>query len=201
MAFIPVPEVAHCKLIFADAGEPCLNDLYFALGATPTPADLALLATNVAGWWRNGPANFLSDQCTLQQVIATDLGTQFGAQGTAASGWPGQISTEQAPNNVAPCISFRTGFRGRSFRGRNYIVGVPNAVIDVNLLDAGWMASMVSEYNSLIDHTAGFTNPAWDWVVVSRFTGGGPRTTGIFTFVETCLFTNNVVDSQRRRLP
>jgi hypothetical protein len=201
MAYIPVPEVAHCKLIFNDAGEQCINDLYFSLGATPTAAQLSTLAADLGAWWRNGPANDLSDECTLVQVLATDLGSQFGAQGSFSSGWPGQITSEQVPNNVSPCISFRTGFRGRSFRGRNYLVGLPSQSVLVNTLDSAWMATMVGYYQQLIDHTAGITESAWDWVVVSRFLDGGPRVTGIFTFVSTVLFTDNIVDSQRRRLP
>ena len=207
MSFIPVPEVAECKLIYSDDNQVCMNTLYFSFGATPSAADLTLLAADVGAWWGSYIAPAVCNVVFLDEVIATDMGSQFGAQGTADPVIQGGVTTEQAPNNASPCISFRTGFRGRSFRGRNYIVGLPNANLNVNIVDFDFQDAIRSAYQRLIDKTAGITNPAWDWCVVSRFSGVDtngkpvPRTTGIFTFVSEVLFVDSVVDSQRRRLP
>lgn len=201
MAFIPVPEVVEAQLFYQDAGQTCMNTLYFNAGGTPALGDMQTLANSIQAWYNAAMADFISDQCALVKVVITDLGSQFGQQVVDISTITGQVTTEQAPNNVAPCISFRSQFRGRSFRGRNYIVGVPNASIDVNTLDPTWMTNIASAYGQMLPG-GGFAFPGlYEWVVVSRYTNGGPRTTGIFTAVQSVGFTDNVVDSQRRRLP
>jgi len=73
-------------------------------------------------------------------------------------------------------------------------------------MSAPFMADMIAAYSQLL--VGGAALPVgWEWVVVSRYSGTDvnddpvPRVTGIATLVSNVLFTNNTVDSQRRRLP
>lgn len=201
MVYIPVPDAVHVQLLMDDAGEPIMNDLYFNAGGTPTTGDMTTLGTALINWWGNDLAPLICDQVGLRQVRLTDLGSPIGAQVTLADGSIGGVTTEQAPNNVAPCISFRTPFRGRSFRGRNYVPGVPNTMVNINTLDGSWTAAIKAVYEELLPGGGVALPGLYEWVVVSRYTGGGPRVTGIFTNVISCGFTDLIVDSQRRRLP
>jgi hypothetical protein len=56
----------------------------------------------------------------------------------------------------------------------------------------------VAAYNGLL---ALASNIQVVWCIVSRFSGGQPRTAGEVYPVIAALVTDNVADSQRRRLP
>lgn len=201
MAFIPVPNVAQIKVVQTMDGQRVINDLYFEQAAGPiTSLQLANIAVGVADWWG---LNILLQQSTAMHfdyVEATDLTVQNGlqVQSLANSGF-GAIGGDFAPNNVALCVSFRTGQAGRSFRGRNYIGGVPDSQVLGNTFEGTWVTDILTAYNNIVG--PGALGGGWEWVVVSRFTGGAPRATGIATPVLTAIVTDTVVDSQRRRLP
>lgn len=201
MAFIPVPDAVHVQMIMADDGQVCMNDLYFNAGGTPTAGDLATLVVDLNGWWAANYAPNVCDTVLLLEVRAQDMGSTTGAYASYLSAEAGAVTSEQAPNNVAPCISFRTPFRGRSSRGRNYIVGLPNAMVNINTMDSAFTIAMRTCYEQLLPGGSVTLPGLYEWVVVSRYTGGAPRTTGVFFNVVSCGFVDNTVDSQRRRLP
>jgi hypothetical protein len=101
-------------------------------------------------------------------------------------------------------VSFRTESRGRSFRGRNYIVGLTEDQVTGNDFASGITGLFQAVYELLLDFGQDI---AWAWVVASRFSGVDPvthdpipRTTGIATVVTAVTVVDNFVDSQRRRL-
>lgn len=208
MAFIPVPNAVEARLIFSDDGQQAVNTLYFDAGGAPSIDDLLTLADVLSTWWTTNMAPLLCDTLTLNEVICSDLSVQAGLQASVGAASSGTVTSEAAPNNVAACISFRSGFRGRSFRGRNYIAGVPNNAIGINTLTTDFISGAVGAYQNLLETGSAPLPGLYTWSVVSRFSGVDgvtgkpiPRTTGIFTHVNQVIFTDNIVDSQRRRLP
>jgi len=102
------------------------------------------------------------------------------------------------PGSVAACISFRTGGRGRSTRGRNYVPGLSEDVVNGNDLDLTTLNNMVAAYELFM---GGGTFPiAWTWGVLSRFFNLSPRVTGLFQPIIDVLSTTLTVESQRGRL-
>ena len=88
---------------------------------------------------------------------------------------------------------------GRSFRGRNYVVGVPqDQVVDINHVQSSYAAAWIDTYSELLEGTF---EEGQQWVIVSRFEDGSPRETGIASEVLTVTVVDDVIDSQRRRLP
>lgn len=208
MAFVPVADTAHVLIRGSDVGNAAYNDLYFTQAGGWSPLNLTDVATAIRDWWEASVLPSLSDQYTLIDVVATDISTQFGFQATVSSGGVGGVATEQAPNAIAACISFRTGIRGRSFRGRNYIPAIPNAAIDVNILDAGFLTVMQTSYAELLPGGGIFPGGVPLWVVVSRFSGVDPvthdpipRVAGITTQIVSVGFSDNIVDSMDTRKP
>jgi hypothetical protein len=202
MAFIPVLDTAQVQLYGRIDGQQTVNDLYFT-NTTPgiTLGELGDLADAIRAWYVSSMLTLLSSAFSLERVHARDLTDQFSfAVDVNAGPSSGSSGGAFVPNNVAPCISFRTGTAGRSGRGRNYIPGVPQPVVDGNTLTPGFIADAQAAYGSLLPGE-GMVPAGWVWVVVSRYTGGAPRPAGIATPVLTALFTDNIVDSQRRRLP
>jgi hypothetical protein len=111
------------------------------------------------------------------------------------------------PGNCSPCISFHTGNRGRSFRGRNYLAGIPVNQVATSTFEETWANNVVDAYLQMKSDLGGadFTH-----VVVSRFSGveliagkkhSIPRVAGIATPVDSYSFTDRTIDSQRKRLP
>lgn len=202
MAFIPVPTVAQAQVFGRIDGQQTINDLYFASVSPPiTLGQLDSLALALADWFTATVLTFLSASYSFERVHVRDLTTQAGFIAESANGaGPGGAGGAFVPNNVAPCISFRTSVAGRSGRGRNYIPGVPQSVVNGNTMTSGFMADMVAAYQQLLP--SGSLHPdGWLWVVVSRFTANAPRPAGVANAVLSVLFADTTVDSQRRRLP
>src|SRR6185369_1157557 len=135
MAFqaVPFAVLAQVRNKLPD-NQDYIVDLAFTRGTTdPTVLEMFALGDNLDQWWKNDVLPFLSDTVTYLEVFCALLTTISSFRTASTSGsTTGSIATEQAPNAMAACISLRTGLAGRSFRGRNYVSGVPNAEIDVN---------------------------------------------------------------------
>jgi len=110
------------------------------------------------------------------------------------------VTGEAAPNNCSMAVSFRTAVSGRSNRGRNYVPVLTNSQVSENLIDSSWAQDVVNAYSELL-FGGGALPAGWVWVVVSRFTGGLPRTVGTFNEIFSVLVTDLIVDSMRTRLP
>jgi hypothetical protein len=198
MPFIPVPNVAQVKLFGSIDGQETINDLYFEVsGGGITPVNLATLAGVVGGWGQSHLAPLLSDDWQLVRTVCIDLTAQNSFQVDIGTPATGGVSGEANPNNVAACIKFSTALGGRSFRGRNYVPGIPGSVVTLNTMDATFMNNLSDAYFMMVG--AGTFLPGWQWVVVSRFANNLPRTAGIATPVTSTGFTSPYVRSMRTR--
>jgi len=201
MAFVPVPNTVAVDVIYDWDGQIVENTLYYTLGsATPNLADITELLEAVNGIIRAGLLPLMSNAISLLRLVGTLIEVADGLQYISTTGLPeaGASDAESMPNNIAACISLRTGQSGRSFRGRNYVPGLTIENIDGNNLNSSTMSAIAAVYEGLIEPVPA---SAWRQTIVSRYTAGAPRTTGIATPVVNALFVDSVVDSQRRRLP
>lgn len=208
MPFIPTPDTAEAVLSFSDAGELAQNTLYFTQAGGWTAGSLLTLCNDLDTWYEGSVLPLLSSSLALIAIVCTDIETQFGAQAGISSTAVGGVGTEQAPNAIAACVGFRTGIRGRSFRGRNYVPGIPNAAININILDPTFMIDIVTGYEAILPGGGVFAGGVPLWTVVSRYSGVNPttgapipRAAGITSQVTEVRFSDNIVDTQRRRGP
>jgi len=198
MAFQPVPDVAHVQVMGQQDNQLTINDLYFEIsGGGITPVNLQALVNAVDTWASGSLAPQLSDDWSYTRTRGADLSAQFGAVAEASTPAEGGSSAEAAPNNVAICISLRTGFAGRSFRGRNYIPGVPNDMVTLNTVSPVYLNALLLIYDQLVG--AGTFLAGWQLGIVSRVTAGAVRPTGIITPVLSVSFTTPYVRSMRSR--
>jgi|SRR5215216_734485 len=200
MAFIPASAVARASIEGIQDNQQIINTLYFLKLSPPINIfAIADLAIALDLWFSGAILPTLSESYFYSQVICRDLTSEFAVTGSSnVNQGTGGNPSEPAPNNVAGCISFRTGFVGRSFRGRNYVPGIPNDMLNKNTLDSDFTDAIVSGYTDLITaaNAAG-----WVWVVCSFQANGAPRAAGLPTAVSSAMFVDQTVDSQRRRLP
>lgn len=189
------------ELVFNQNGEITENTLYFEHDAAITEADMIQLAEFMKTWWdANLKANVHSGT-SLTAIRVTDLTTQSAPGLEYTTGLPiaGTAGGVAAPNNVTVAISFRTNFRGRSYRGRNYFVGLTMSNVSGQQLAGGVATNFDNAYSDiLVDLPVDL--PEFTWVVVSRYTNKAPRAAGVTTPV-TAVSVENTLDSQRRRLP
>jgi hypothetical protein len=207
MPFVPVAGTVEAELLMQLDSENVENTLYFEKAGAWTVTQLQDLGAALKTWWQAWYRPPQSNSLAFRGVRLTDL-SSANAAGIEIPSSPflfGEQNTEAMSSNVAPCISFRTASRGRSFRGRNYIAGIPITVVTQNTVTSDWLTAMAAGYNALIGMA---TEQGCTWVVVSRYSGMGgtprkpiPRAAGVTTPVIAASFTDATVDSQRRRLP
>lgn len=183
-----------------------LNTLWFQkVGGAITPSDVSAVTTALGNWFTGTVAPLLSENWAAETVHGQDWSVGAGAVAEFSLGSvAGGVASEAAPNNVAACISFSGGSAGRFARGRNYIPALPNALVTLNTLDAGFMTDLNNAYLDLTPGGAvdlsGFV-----WVVNSRFSGVDangkpiPRGAGLTTAVSNVVFKTPFVRSMRTR--
>jgi|SRR5436853_1702729 len=197
MPFQPAPSIAQAVIEGSVDSQLTVNDTFWFSSGAITPVALALLGNALSAWVTASFAPLISRDWTANRARVFDLSTPTGPQYDIGLASVGGVDVEAAPNNVAACVSIRTAQRGRSGRGRNYVPAIPNSLITLNTMDPTFMSDMLSAYSSLIG--AGTFAAGWQWVVLSRITGGVPRANGIGIPVTSVTFVGNSVRSMRSR--
>lgn len=125
------------------------------------------------------------------------------------------------PNNVTVAIELKTDHLGRSFHGRQYVVGLCSGQYDVdtpNQLKAASLVDLPAAYNELRTKLADFefktldipdaVNDTFAMQVMSYVGGPGSttaapihRSPALNTTVTNCILSDPYLDSMRRRLP
>ena len=219
LPFVPCEKCAEVVLRYKQAdGSPALNTLWFKGAATYTATMLQGLAEGVAEWWNDGTGvgddaglkSLTSNLVSLEDVTARDMSTQHGPVMTWTTGLPlvGAVASDAIELGLTFTTTFRTGVAGVAYRGRNFMVGIPQNAIDdptLNLVSATLASGLDTAYGGLLT----FTPSSWinsdEHVVVSRYhvVGGvlTARDAGIATPVISYGRPDLYLDFQRRRSP
>lgn len=200
MPFIPVPGAALVEIRASLDSQEIENTLgFYRADEEVVPANLLDLADSVEALWAANALPLLPNTYVMRSVVATSLESQFSYQVTSTNhaGDAGTSSFVAEPNNVSLTVQFKTALRGRSYRGRNYWPALTDGVVVNNEVTAAHVDAIVAVYTAFL----GVVAAGWTWVVISRFTNNAPRNEGVTVPVQTALVVDNIVDSQRRRLP
>lgn len=204
MPFIPVPAAILAELVHQTPGGQAVNTLWFTSPLTHDASLLGDLVTMLEGWFATDINPLQSSQVELVSIKATSQisDTSPAIEYPLTPPIVGADASPVLPSNVTAAVTFLTAFRGRSNRGRNYVIGLGEGHISGDELTDAMVNAYVAGYLGLIADAsaAGFT-----WVVASRYSGVDangdpiPRVSGQTTPV-TNVKMDNTVDSQRRRL-
>ena len=201
MAFIPAPNIVQVEVrALFDAQH--IENVFDINAGGPVDAGLVDDITNVVSVWAQAEYfPLLPNQVTLVEVFGRDLTTSDGVQHTIAPEDPvsgGQPGIAM-PNETSFCVSLRSGFSGRSARGRKYVLGLPQALVAGNNINSTLRGQLVDAFTAL--NTA-ITDGGWTWTIVSYRNGGIVRPGGpVYYPVTTVVSVDGTVDSQRRRKP
>lgn len=199
MAFIPFPtgtaEVL-CNLLLNTVPAQVTMGATFNAGAA-TASDGSVLATAIINWWTTYMKPQVTSICTLANVTVNDLTSSAGWQSALTAAVAGTHTGNPVPNNAAMTVTFETAQRGRSQRGRIYVPGLADSILqDERNWNSTILASMLTAMNAL---GTAITAAGWTHVVLSRYHNNLPRTTGQTTAVVTYR-PNALIATQRGRL-
>jgi hypothetical protein len=210
MPFVPVPNTAEVTVKMTHLNEQVANIYHVERPAPWNEDTLTQLAEAFRTWWETETRTERSGSTCLEEICARDLTTISGLQVCVTHGIAncGTGLTQAMPGNVTIAIKEGTGLAGRSFRGRSYWVGLTEEMVENNVVTEPFLGNIIGDMNEL---SARVNALGATLVVVSKMSGSTcnvttckkiptPRTTGVTTPI-TGYAANNVVDSQRRRLP
>jgi hypothetical protein len=201
--FVPASKTALVEIIGSLLNNEAINTLFVQFAVTITEALLEELCDAVKDWWVNNNMSYISSAYTFNAVRSTDQTTQVGPSFlkvyTPTAG--GTSDTGPLPGNVSLAQKFATAKRGRSYRGRNFLAGLPVSALasgDHNQVSLTEIGNLLTAWTQLPISLAGMSSPGV-WVVCSRFSLGAPRSSAILTPI-TAVEISTATDSQRRRL-
>lgn len=198
-AFVPFTNAAEtiCKGVIASVGVTITMGMEWLGSGHFTPTDMSALNTAIQGWLHNDLTSFQATTFEWYEITTYDLVSSSAPVVTTGITEPGVGTAFAAANQVAAVVTFLTGNRGRSFRGRNFIPGVDqNAILNTIALKVASQTALTGYYNNLPTALSG-TN--FQHVVLSRYAGGVARTLGVATQV-TSYYARQGLKTQRRRL-
>jgi len=200
MPFVAAPNIVMVEIIGLKDGQIIENRFHVNVFGEPTAGNLGTLNAAVQSWIVSDYLPRLPDEVAITEVRLTSLHEQNAIQLSSPMSVSGSGTTGAMPNEVTLCVSLRSGFIGRSARGRFYLLGLPKDVMDTeNRVLAAYRTAVASALQDLIStiQAAGFA-----MVIVSYITNGAPRAGGpVYFLVSTAVVTDDIVDSQRRRRP
>lgn len=200
MAFIPVPGAARAAVVMQLDNQlvQCEVDVTVE---TEDAFNLNGAAFALYEAWVDHILPQLSGDVSMFSAVAQGMSAADAPVGVYVPSTldVGGVSADSLPNNVAYCISKYTGLRGRSQRGRFFLPGIPsNAREGASRVSSAYQTSIVTACSGFLGQMIAATFVP---VVISLYTAGAPRTTGIYNPITTLAPVDNVLDSQRRRLP
>jgi hypothetical protein len=200
MTFQRVPNTIQVSMRATLFGQQVENTLYVRPVSGAPSAALVKQAAEMAGtWFRTKLLDNLGSDVVYRETFARSLDTASGAEytDTTGAGTTGGAGVGCLSGNISLAVKFLTGLAGRSFRGRNFLFGLPTSAVSGNTVFTPFATSFVGAFTDFLDDA--FAED-FVWVVVSRVADGVERAEAIATDVITAALTNLVVDSQRRRL-
>lgn len=201
MPFVESPLTAKVAVRYRLFGNDIVNTLW-AFNIAEENFDLNTLeelAANVASWVQTSVLPLLSSAISLADITATSWASPLAPSfvRVAAPGLVGGIAGECVPSSNCFTITFLTGARGRSFRGRNYVSGIPVSIADENEVSQSWGDDLVTAYEELPGNLA---SSSAIHVVCSQYTNGAARPEAVVVPITGYRYHDLNIDSQRRRL-
>lgn len=200
MAFIPTDLVAKAAIQYRLFGNDVINTLWFEKTDETEWNLLSLqdLAAVLYSWVTSHVLVNLSNELTVHSITVTDQSSETATSyyySTADD--PGEVVGQSLPANVCMTISFKSAARGRNYRGRNYISGIPTVSFNDNIVDASFANGILSAYEEL---PAAVGVLDCQHVIVSHFLDKAPRANGVTVPVISYGYHDRNIDSMRRRL-
>lgn len=196
--FIPVDKGIETIFRYSCDSQQVQNHIWFQAAGIPTVDDLEE-ANGLAAFLWGYLYTELSASFYIREIQSYDRTARVRPSRvrTDFANENGSVTGDFAPMNVSCCVSLKTGYGHRSARGRFYICGIPDGKVSGNGFVQAWRDALSVAFNTFLGAVQASN---LTWVVASRYHEGEPRPLGVCTPI-TGVGIDNIVDSQRRRLP
>ena len=204
MAHYPPPDnPAVCKvtMVFQRDTRQFVNTFHVASPIAPwTLANMTALGNAAIAWWNSLYKGGIPAEVSLVQVQVRKYDPAFplAVDLPVSPGVPGTRTGVASPANASTTLSMRTGLAGKAYRGRMYI---PSVSIADRTLDDRIISTLVSALASIAN---AFINTAFTGIgfpVVFHKPLLTPKPLDNTYSAITQYVIENILDSQRRRLP
>lgn len=201
MVFVSGGNVAMVEARATYHGREVENTLYFRHDGPMDATSVQDLVDSITIGWLLSLRAVTVPEYSMDEWYVTDL-TSGTAPTYSITESPPLLGLDTSnpgmPGSIAMCVSFRTAGRGKSARGRNYVMGMTENNVTANALSTPYINAVIAAYEELLP--GGGVDPDWTWGVFSRYTNNAPRMTGLFQPITSVISTDPTVDSQRGRL-
>lgn len=197
--FIPTPGAVRTDIALFNSLGQVHNIYWFSRAAAWTQAERQALNTALETWWTTNMKPLISANISLASITTVNQDTANAPSSVHVVSplQAGAVTGSAYPAGTCICCTLRTELRGRSFRGRSYISGLPVTVRqDDGNATIAFIGNLV---NALIALRTVITGLGALWVVVSKYTNHVARASGLATEI-VAVAADNAFDSQRRRL-
>lgn len=198
LPFIPVPDTVEVAFIGILQAQQLILTAAGKFAGAIAESDMDTLFDKLDTWYHDELQPLISVTAEYDTIKITDLTTatslvkEYGITGTHPGTEPGTA----VPNNVAMSVTLKTGLRGRSYRGRNYVAGLPaGALQNPTFWNTTVLAAVLAAWTALgtAFNDAGFTHS-----VISRYNNSVRRTTGVATPIQQYIPRAPVATMRRR---
>jgi len=201
MAFVPAPNIVQCEILFTLDGQQVENRINIDALTAPDATVIGDIAAAVDEWVIGNYLPRLPVEAVYRGVQATDLSEQNGQQVTVTpeTELTGDVTGGAMPNEVTLAIQLKSTSRGRSARGRAFVIALPRTTVTDNTVSSTHVNNLIASFEQLLTNIG---DGGWAVVVVSYIANGAPRVGGpVYFVVSSCTVADNIVDSMRSRKP
>lgn len=197
------PKVARFEMKYQIAGA-LLENVFHARSTAGSWDSTTLDAVEAAfvAWFSATGNQWVSDQMSLYEIIATDLTSLAGIRRVYPISPPldGNISSPPLPTNATFAVKANIGTRGRGQNGRTYWPSLSVDQVTVDQLNKTNADQIVAALNTLRTSIAAVTG--CDGLCIPHFMVAGVRPPSVGnSLVTSYSYSDLYVDSQRDRLP
>lgn len=200
MAFISAEDTARVAINYlSETLEQATNVLHFQnLAAGVDNTTVGQLLTALKAWQAASWAPIASADWQTDIYEVRNLTVQDGAVWTDVETIPGTVNSPSLPAQNTVAVSLRSGFAGRSRRGRLFHVGLPEDRVIGSRVTVAHATELVTAYQALV---TAMNATDWRWVVASFVSNKAPRSGALLTPITDVVLTDTVVDSMDSRKP
>lgn len=202
--FIPVPYTAHVTLKMQHVSQALIVQHNFDIESTDhwNTVYLGELADHFYDWFHLVYRQYITYRLQLISITVRSLESESAEVVIYVPTSPeyGTYMRDPEEFNVTKCFNLRTGYAGRSNRGRLFIPPLCDTQkSDPNHVTAAYAADVRNALEALREAIPTW-HDLWGWVVVSYMSEGAWREVGTSHPVMSVDYVNLKINTQRRRL-
>lgn len=202
MAHQDVTRTVKIEIDFFMQNNNAQNTLHAKATGPIALSDLDDLAGVIEGWLTTDWAPIAAAEWAAQNVTLTDLNSLAGPRKSYPISSPivGGLTADPIPAGSTLAVQGNVGRRGKGIQGRVFWIGLANSQVDGNTVTSDQVTAIVDALNNLNSLVTAMA--AFDGLCVPHLVVGGSRPNPATSdLIVTFLVTNNLIDSQKDRLP